>query len=208
MDSFNILLNLYLALKQKALPDAQEWGWAEHVHVFQIDSSLVMVIFPLPPILSLIQLLTLGSCTVQNLLAPVQLFLLNELSNNFFYSNISIKVFPSVFYLSEIHSNLLTADVSLLPFSEALWIYSLSYFFTETPQIFETQENLIKFLILISGSRSPVRIFKCYFIKKTIHLFKVNTKEIFPYKCMHVYMYKYIKKSCFLFYSIYMDRQR
>ena len=67
----------------------------------------------------------------KSLWAPLQLFLLNILSNSSFYSNISIKVLPSVFCLPEIYSNLLTADVSLLPFSEALWIYSLSYFFTE-----------------------------------------------------------------------------
>lgn len=38
---------------------------------------------------------------------------------------------PSVFCLPKIHSNLLTAGVSLLPVSEALWVYALSYFFTE-----------------------------------------------------------------------------
>lgn len=48
----------------------------------------------------------------KSLLAPLQLFLLNILSSSFFYSNISIKALPSVFYLPEIHSNLLTADVS------------------------------------------------------------------------------------------------
>lgn len=75
------------------------------------------------------------------LLVPLQLFLLNILSDGSFYSNISIKVLPSVFCLPEIHSNLLTADVSLLPFSEALQIYSLSYFFPEHSMDFWDREE-------------------------------------------------------------------
>lgn len=65
------------------------------------------------------------------LLTSLQLFLLNVLSNSSFYSNIFFNVLPSVFCLPEIHPYVLTADVSLLTFSEALGIYSLSYFFTE-----------------------------------------------------------------------------
>lgn len=42
-----------LTLKQVSLPNAQEWGWPEHAHVFQFDSPSVIMISARPPTLSL-----------------------------------------------------------------------------------------------------------------------------------------------------------
>lgn len=140
--SLNMSFNLYLALKQMSLPNAQEWGWPEHAYVFSVWYSISHHDFCLTShTLSSLAPNSRELHCAKLLLVPLQVFLLNILSNHSFYSNISIKVFPSVFCLSGIHSNLLTADVSLLPFCEALWIYSLSYFFTEHSMDFWDREE-------------------------------------------------------------------
>ena len=127
----SVSLNLYLTLRQTALPNAQEWGWPEHARLLDWFSINHCDCCPFFHTLSSFAPNLQEQHSAKSLLAPLQLFLLNILSNNSFYSNISIKILPSVFFLPKIHSNLLTADVSLLPVSEGLWIYALSYFFTE-----------------------------------------------------------------------------
>lgn len=94
----------------------------------------------------------------KSLLAPLQLFLLNTLCNCFFYSNISIKVLPSVFCLQEIHSNLWLLMFLCCHSQKLCGFIHFHISSLNTSWIYEIQENLIKFLTLISGSRSPVRI--------------------------------------------------
>ena len=126
-----IFLDLYLTLRQTALPDVQEWGWSEHALLSDWFSINHCDFCPSFHTLSSLAPNSKELYCAKSLLAPLQLFLLNKLSTSSFYSNISIKMLPSVFCFPEIRSNLLTADVSLLPFSKTLRIYSLSYFFTE-----------------------------------------------------------------------------
>lgn len=86
------------------------------------------------------------------LLVPLQLFLLNILSDHSFYSNISIKVLPSVFCLPEIHSNLW-----LLMFlcCHSLKLCGFIHFHISslnTLWIFGIEKNSMEFLTLITGT--------------------------------------------------------
>lgn len=58
----------------------------------------------------------------------------------------------------------MTAGVSLLSFSEALWIYLLLCFFTEHSTHFWDRDNLMRFLTVIIWI---LRSFKCYLIKES-----------------------------------------
>lgn len=69
-----------------------------------------------------------------------------------------------------------------------------------TPWIFEIEENLIKFLTLITGSWSPVRISKWFHKEKRFTYLKS-----IPKKCSHVCIYK---ELCSSFYGVYTNLQR
>lgn len=58
----------------------------------------------------------------------------------------------------------MTAGVSLLSFSEALWICLLLHFFTEHSMHFWDRDNLMRFLTVITWI---LRSLKCYLIKES-----------------------------------------
>ena len=163
----SVSLNLYLTPRQTALPDAQEWRWPEHARPSDWFSISHCDCCPSYHTLSSSAPNFQEQHSAKSLLVPLRLFLLNILSNNSFYSNISIKMLPSVFCLPKIHSNILTADVSLLPVSEALWVYALSYFFTEHSTDFWDTGEFNNISDSNNWNRYLERISKCYFIKKS-----------------------------------------